>query len=95
MMIRILKLFFHKFKSIECNILDSGYCDVNWNDHTKHLSLFYQVKWPVKEYGEIESKNGITILYQMHKPSDFDPSKKYPLLIEVYGGPGFQKVQDR
>ncbi|CAK8673111.1 unnamed protein product [Clavelina lepadiformis] len=53
------------------------------------------VKWPIKEYGEIDSQNGIKILYQLHKPMDFDASKKYPLLIEVYGGPGFQKVQDR
>jgi len=54
-----------------------------------------EVKWPLKEYGSFVGTSGIEILYQMHKPSDFDPSKKYPLLIEVYGGPGFQKVQDR
>jgi dipeptidyl-peptidase-4 len=29
------------------------------------------------------------------KPSDFDKSKSYPLLIFVYGGPGIQTVQDQ
>ena len=53
------------------------------------------MKWPEKMYGKIENVNGITILYQLHRPMDFNENKKYPLLIEVYGGPGFQKVQDR
>ena len=57
--------------------------------------LNLKVKWPVKEYGAFQGPDDVTILYQVHKPIDFDESKQYPLLIEVYGGPGFQKVQDR
>ena len=34
-------------------------------------------------------------MYQEHRPLDFDENKQYPLLIEVYGGAGYQKVQDR
>jgi len=51
----------------------------------------------MKEYGNITGEDGFTILYQMHMPMDFtrNNNKKYPLLIEVYGGPGFQKVQER
>ena len=30
----------------------------------------------------------------MIKPPDFDASKKYPVLVEVYGGPGAQSVKD-
>lgn len=30
----------------------------------------------------------------MIKPTDFDPSKKYPVLCFVYGGPGSQTVKD-
>lgn len=51
-------------------------------------------KWYIKEYGEYESSTGITFNYQMYKPQDFDPNKKYPMMVEVYGGPGFQKVRD-
>jgi dipeptidyl-peptidase 4 len=28
------------------------------------------------------------LLAMLHKPSDFDPSRKYPVLVSVYGGPG-------
>lgn len=32
--------------------------------------------------------DGKTVLYgQLHKPSDFDPSKKYPLIVSLYAGP--------
>jgi len=51
-------------------------------------------KWYIKEYGEYESSTGITFVYQMYKPQDFDPNKKYPMMLEVYGGPGFSKVRD-
>jgi dipeptidyl-peptidase 4 len=36
-----------------------------------------------------------TVLYGwMMKPADFDPNKKYPVLMYVYGGPGSQTVQN-
>ena len=28
----------------------------------------------------------------MVRPRSFDPRKKYPVLVDVYGGPGHQKV---
>ena len=31
----------------------------------------------------------------MHRPPDFDPQKKYPLLVHVYGEPAGQTVLDR
>ena len=34
------------------------------------------------------SDDGKTTIYgTLHKPSSFDPSRKYPLLVDVYGGP--------
>lgn len=34
------------------------------------------------------ASDGQTPIYGvLHKPADFDPSRKYPLLIDVYGGP--------
>ena len=32
--------------------------------------------------------------YRLIKPAGFDPSKKYPLIVYVYGGPHSQMVQD-
>ena len=31
---------------------------------------------------------------QLIKPNDFDNTKKYPLIVYVYGGPGSQSVRD-
>jgi len=34
------------------------------------------------------SDDGKTIIYgTLHKPSNFDPNRKYPLVVDVYGGP--------
>ena len=43
---------------------------------------------PVFEQGTILAADGQTTLYwRMVKPMDFDPNKKYPTVIYVYGGP--------
>ena len=34
-----------------------------------------------------KSQDGATIEGVLHKPADFDPSRKYPLLIVIHGGP--------
>lgn len=43
----------------------------------------------VVETIEWESKDGTMIQGILRKPSDFDPSKKYPLLFDVHGGPSW------
>jgi len=44
------------------------------------------------EFGQVSIDNSINLNYWMIKPNDFDPLKKYPLLMFVYGGPGSQQV---
>ena len=45
--------------------------------------------------GIIKSADGVTDLYyQMVTPPDFDSTKKYPVVIYVYGGPHAQLVTD-
>jgi dipeptidyl aminopeptidase/acylaminoacyl peptidase len=34
-----------------------------------------------------KSKDGATIEGVLHKPADYDPAKKYPLLVMIHGGP--------
>jgi dipeptidyl-peptidase-4 len=47
------------------------------------------------EYGTIKASDKTTDLhYRMIKPSNFDASKKYPVLVYVYGGPHAQLVTD-
>ena len=43
---------------------------------------------PIFESGSVKAEDGITDLYwRLVKPADFDPSKKYPTVVYVYGGP--------
>jgi dipeptidyl-peptidase-4 len=47
-----------------------------------------------KEYGTLRVGNNSLNMY-MIRPADFDPNKKYPLLMFQYSGPGSQQVADR
>ena len=48
---------------------------------------------PRFEQGTIKAADGVTDLYfRMVKPHDFDPSKKYPTVVYVYGGPHAHNV---
>jgi dipeptidyl-peptidase-4 len=45
--------------------------------------------------GTLKADDGITNLYyRLVKPADFDPTKKYPVVIYVYGGPHSQGVKN-
>ena len=49
---------------------------------------------PIFENGTIKAADGSTDLYyRMVKPHDFDPSKKYPTIVYVYGGPHAHNVE--
>jgi len=44
------------------------------------------------EFGELKAADGETLHYSIIKPFDFDPDKKYPVVVHVYGGPAAQTV---
>ena len=49
---------------------------------------------PQYESGSIKAADGTTDLYwRMVKPADFDPQKKYPTVVYVYGGPHAHNVE--
>jgi len=45
--------------------------------------------WAVSDSEVIswKSKDGVTIEGVLHKPQDYEPGKKYPLLVVIHGGP--------
>ena len=48
---------------------------------------------PIFTTGTIKAADGTTDLYyRMVKPADFDASKKYPVVVYVYGGPHAQMI---
>ncbi|HZS08290.1 MAG TPA: DPP IV N-terminal domain-containing protein [Blastocatellia bacterium] len=52
------------------------------------LTKFEQLGLKRVELFKFKAADGVTELYGMlHRPSNFDPNKKYPLLVTVYAGP--------
>ncbi len=47
------------------------------------------------EFFAFKTSEGVSLNGYMIKPPSFDPAKKYPLFMYVYGGPGSQTVVDR
>lgn len=53
------------------------------------------IDMPTVEMGTLKAADDTTDLYYfMVKPADFDPAKKYPVVIYVYGGPHAQMVNN-
>ncbi len=49
-------------------------------------------KLGTSEFVDLSTKEGIVLHARITKPANFDPSKKYPVLLYVYGGPHAQMV---
>ena len=47
------------------------------------------------ELDSFKGSDGTLFYTRLVKPADFDPAKKYPAIVFVYGGPRTQLVQDR
>ncbi|HPF22571.1 MAG TPA: DPP IV N-terminal domain-containing protein [Hyphomonas sp.] len=47
----------------------------------------------VPEFGTLKAEDGQDLYYSILKPPGFDPGKKYPVIVEVYGGPHAQMVE--
>jgi dipeptidyl-peptidase-4 len=45
------------------------------------------------EFGTLSAKDGQTLYYQIVKPRTLEPGHRYPVIVDVYGGPGNQRVK--
>ena len=57
-----------------------------------HPDAPYVADNSVAEIGTLTAADGQTLYYQLFKPLHFDPAKRYPAIVDVYGGPGVQRV---
>lgn len=73
-----------------------------WSVAPKKLTTFEQnaavTQWvnthaysPVELF-QFTTTDGVKLDGSMVRPPDYDPSKKYPVLLSIYGGPGSQQV---
>jgi len=69
---------------------------VEWLAHNEvkgdHPYAKYMADHLPTEFGSIKAHDGQDLYYSMIKPSNFDPAKRYPVFLMVYGGPHSQQV---
>ena len=49
-------------------------------------------RYPEPEFGVLKAAGGADLHYVLMKPVGFDPARRYPVIVEVYGGPHVQTV---
>ena len=67
----------------------------------KFVSRLHEAENPIKDYnigettiGTVKAEDGQTLYTRLIKPYNFDSSKKYPVIVYVYGGPHAQLITD-
>ncbi len=64
-------------------------------DNSELKNTMAKYKIPDKEFLKIKTDEGMEFDAYLIKPTDFDPSKKYPVIFYVYGEPASATVQDK
>lgn len=62
--------------------------------NAQHPDAPYLADNSLPEIGTLSAADGQTLYYRLFKPLHFDPAKHYPAIVDVYGGPGVQRVLD-
>lgn len=57
-----------------------------------HPLYDYAGLWQLPEFKELKAEDGQVLQTRLFKPVPFDASKKYPVVVRVYGGPHAQLV---
>ena len=73
---------------------NSGEVIKNLKNSESLLEILNEYELTSKEFFNFKTEQGIKLNGWMMKPHNFDKSKKYPVLMYVYGGPGSQTVLD-
>ncbi len=76
----------HRADGTQINVLEG-------NEALAGLMQRYDL--PPPEFLTVPGADGTPLNAYIIKPRDFDPSKKYRLLMHVYGGPGSQEVRNQ
>ena len=60
----------------------------------EHPDAAYFAENSIAEFGTLPAADGQPLHYRIFKPAHFDATRRYPAIVEVYGGPGVQRVLD-
>jgi dipeptidyl-peptidase-4 len=58
----------------------------------RHPAAPYLAENSLPEFGQLRAADGEDLYYRLFKPPRFDPTRRHPAIVEVYGGPGVQRV---
>lgn len=95
-----MKLFVDYFSSVEqppqVSLRKANGDLVTWLEQNKldkeHPYYGYYQNASKPEFGTIEAADGQQMYYRLYKPTDMVEGKKYPVIVDVYGGPHAQRV---
>ncbi|MCS6947091.1 MAG: DPP IV N-terminal domain-containing protein, partial [Steroidobacteraceae bacterium] len=62
-------------------------------DRTHPYAPYADAHVPVRT-GTLTASDGQTLYWQMLLPADFAAGRRYPVVVDLYGGPGSQRVRD-
>ncbi len=62
------------------------------NENLKETLAKYEIS--PKSFFTFTNSAGVELNCSMIKPADFDPTQKYPVYVNIYGGPGHNTVTD-
>lgn len=63
-------------------------------DNKEYIAKINNLNYAHREFFQFKTPNGDVLNGYLTKPYNFDPNKKYPVLMEQYSGPGSQRVLD-
>ena len=70
---------------------------LRWIEENKldasHPYAPYKDEYTPPEFGTLKASDGQTLHWSMLKPKGFDPAKKYPVIVSIYGGPASAMVK--
>lgn len=72
----------------------SGKCIDTLEGNSNLNAILSKDEIPMKSLFSFKTTENVQLNGWLMKPVDFDSTKKYPVLIYVYGGPGVQTVKD-
>jgi dipeptidyl-peptidase-4 len=94
--------------SKDCSLFIDNYSSLNvpriieiTNAGKKNTRRIFEAKNPLEQYatgeitlGTVKSDDGYDLYYRLIKPVGFDSTRKYPVIVYVYGGPHSQLVRN-
>lgn len=97
---RSLKYFVNTYSSVSTPPVvtlndNSGKTLATLLDNADFQVRLGELDMPTKELFTFTTSGGTVLNGWMMKPADFDPSRKYPVVMHQYSGPGSQEVLDQ